>query len=134
MSVGEDCLIDVFAENLTAMSQDGTYFTSPNRGLKGRSGALRVISDQVSSTALVVDASGNKVSETRYYLFGEVRYTNGNSPTDKTYIPSSLSFVLWTWSAAQRSGDFAGQRSAPSLRSECFGTSLRSVHFARTLG
>ena len=72
---------------VTAMSQEGAYFTSPNRGLKGRSGALRVISDQVSSTALVVDASGNKVSETRYAErpFGEVRYTNGNSPTDKTY-------------------------------------------------
>ena len=121
---------------VTAMSQDGAYFTTPNRGLEGRSGALRVVSDQVSSTALVVDASGNKVSETRYAErpFGEVRYTGGNSPTDKTYIPLSLSFVLWTWSAAQRSGDFAGQRSAPSLRSECFGTSLRSVHFAKTLG
>ena len=134
MNVGKDCTINVFAVNFASMGQDGAYFTSPNRGLEGRSGALRVISDQVSSTALVVDASGNKVSETRYYPFGEVRYTSGNSPTDKTYIPSSLSFVLWTWSAAQRSGDFAGQRSAPSLRSECFGRSLRSVHFARTLG
>ena len=85
MNVGEDCLINVSAVNFAGMSQDGVYFTSPNRGLKGRSGALRVISDQVSSTALVVDASGNKVSETRYYPFGEVRYMSGNSPTDKTY-------------------------------------------------
>ncbi|PKO15880.1 MAG: hypothetical protein CVU39_10195 [Chloroflexi bacterium HGW-Chloroflexi-10] len=52
------------------------------------------------SIVLVVDASGNKVSETRYYPLGEVLYTGGNSPTDKTYFTSLL-----------RSGDFAGQRS-----------------------
>ena len=70
---------------VTAMSREGAYCMSPNRGLEGRSGALRVISDQVSSTALVVDADGDMVPETRYYPFGEVRYTSGNSPTDKTY-------------------------------------------------
>jgi len=44
-----------------------------------------LVSDQVSSTSLVVDADGNKVAETRYTPFGEVRYTWGSMPTDKTY-------------------------------------------------
>ena len=33
----------------------------------------------------MVDAGGNKVAETRYFPFGEERYTDGTSPTDKTY-------------------------------------------------
>jgi hypothetical protein len=52
-----------------------------SRKLKG---VKTLVSDQVSSTALVVDASGNKVAETRYLPFGEERYTSGTSPTDKT--------------------------------------------------
>ncbi len=32
-----------------------------------------------------VDASGNKVAETRYFPFGEERYTDGTAPTDQTY-------------------------------------------------
>jgi hypothetical protein len=34
---------------------------------------------------LVVDVTGNKAAETRYFPFGEERYTSGTSPTDKTY-------------------------------------------------
>ncbi|PKO11953.1 MAG: hypothetical protein CVU39_26525 [Chloroflexi bacterium HGW-Chloroflexi-10] len=40
--------------SVTTMSQDGEYFTSSNRGLKVHSGAIRVISEQVSLTVLVV--------------------------------------------------------------------------------
>ena len=56
---------------VTAMDKDGEFYT--------------LISDQVSSTSLVVDAAGNKVAETRYYPFGEVRYSDGTLPTDRTY-------------------------------------------------
>ncbi|PKO13298.1 MAG: hypothetical protein CVU39_20010 [Chloroflexi bacterium HGW-Chloroflexi-10] len=62
MSVGEDCAIKVFAENFTGMSR-------------------------MSSTAVVVDASGNKVSETGYagLPFGKISYTEVRPHTDKTY-------------------------------------------------
>ena len=48
MSVGEDCRIKIFAKNIAGMNQEKVF---------------RVISDHVSST-VVVDADGNKVSET----------------------------------------------------------------------
>ena len=44
-----------------------------------------LISDQVSSTVMVVDASGNVVAQSLYYPFGEERYTSGSLPTDKTF-------------------------------------------------
>ena len=44
-----------------------------------------LIGDQVSSTVMVVDASGNVVAQSLYYPFGQERYRSGTMPTDKTY-------------------------------------------------
>lgn len=41
--------------------------------------------DHLDSTSLVTFANGNKVSETRYTAWGEVRYASGNTPTDYTF-------------------------------------------------
>jgi len=40
------------------------------------------LGDYLGSTSIVTDASGNKVSETRYKAWGEVRYSSGATPTD----------------------------------------------------
>jgi len=41
--------------------------------------------DQVNSTTITADANGNLLTETRYSAFGEIRYTNGITVTDKLY-------------------------------------------------
>ena len=44
-----------------------------------------ILTDHLGSTSIVADAAGNKVAETRYKPWGEVRYTSGTLPTDYTY-------------------------------------------------
>ncbi len=44
-----------------------------------------LLQDQVNSTTVTADANGNLLSETRYSAFGEVRYSNGATVTDKLY-------------------------------------------------
>lgn len=44
-----------------------------------------LLQDQVNSTTITTDANGNLLSETRYSAFGEIRYSNGTTLTDKLY-------------------------------------------------
>ncbi len=44
-----------------------------------------LLSDHLGSTSIVTNASGAKVAEMRYKAWGEVRYTSGIVPTDRTY-------------------------------------------------
>ena len=44
-----------------------------------------LLSDQLGSTSLTLDAGGQLVSELRYKAFGEIRYAVGNTPTDYRY-------------------------------------------------
>jgi RHS repeat-associated protein len=44
-----------------------------------------LVTDHLGSTNITADASGNLTSEIRYTAFGEVRYTNGTTPTDYRY-------------------------------------------------
>ena len=39
----------------------------------------------MNSTTITADANGNLLTETRYSAFGEIRYTNGITVTDKMY-------------------------------------------------
>jgi RHS repeat-associated protein len=48
-------------------------------------GLFYTLGDQIGSTSVVADSSGNKVSETRYSPWGETRYSSGNTPTDRKY-------------------------------------------------
>jgi hypothetical protein len=56
-------------------------------------------SDQVSSTSLAMDASGNLLSATRYLPYGAVRYQSGTLPTDKTFTGQRADFGLMDYQA-----------------------------------
>jgi hypothetical protein len=43
---------------------------------------LYLLGDHLGSTSLVVDASGNKVAEARYYPYGQERWSSGTLPTE----------------------------------------------------
>ena len=55
------------------------------QGMRANNANYTLIGDQVSSTVMVVDASGNVVAQSLYYPFGKERYTSGSLPTDKTF-------------------------------------------------
>ena len=44
-----------------------------------------VYGDHLGSASVTANISGTKVSETRYYPFGETRYSNGNAATTKRF-------------------------------------------------
>jgi RHS repeat-associated protein len=44
-----------------------------------------IYGDHLGSASLTADASGTKVSEMRYYPFGETRYSSGNTATPKRF-------------------------------------------------
>jgi RHS repeat-associated protein len=44
-----------------------------------------VYGDHLGSASLTADASGAKISEMRYYPYGEVRYTSGSLPSERTF-------------------------------------------------
>jgi RHS repeat-associated protein len=51
-------------------------------------GTLRVAwihGDHLGSASLTTDINGTKISEMRYYPFGEVRWISGAMPTDRTF-------------------------------------------------
>jgi RHS repeat-associated protein len=62
------------------------YYAGSQRIALRQNGTLNyVLGDHLGSTSLVVDAVGVIVSETRYKVWGEVRYSNGVLPTKHTY-------------------------------------------------
>ena len=50
------------------------------------SGTQLVIYQQLGSTHLTTNITGTKVSEMRYYPFGETRYSSGSLPSDRKFI------------------------------------------------
>lgn len=44
-----------------------------------------LLSDHLGSTALTLDEGGNQVAELRYSAWGETRYTDGETPTQRRY-------------------------------------------------
>ena len=55
--------------------------------------------DHLGSASLTTNISGQVVSEMRYYPFGEVRWQNGSTPTDRTFTgqlaePSGLGSLM----------------------------------------
>jgi YD repeat-containing protein len=44
-----------------------------------------VLGDQLGSASVVLNSSGNKIAESRYYPFGETRVTTGTMPTDRLF-------------------------------------------------
>jgi RHS repeat-associated protein len=44
-----------------------------------------VYGDHLGSASLTTNITGTKVSEVRYYPFGEVRYSSGSLPSDRTF-------------------------------------------------
>lgn len=51
----------------------------------GTSTLYYTLSDHLGSTSITTNASGVKIAEMRYKAWGEVRYANGDSQTDRTY-------------------------------------------------
>jgi hypothetical protein len=51
----------------------------------GTSALYFFLGDHLGSTSITTDASGNKIAELRYNAWGEVRYTDGVTPTDYQY-------------------------------------------------
>jgi len=48
-------------------------------------GLYYLLTDHLGSTALTLDEGGNQVAELRYSAWGEARYTNGETPTQRRY-------------------------------------------------
>jgi RHS repeat-associated protein len=72
----------------TATTVTKYYFAGAARiAMRQESDLYYLLSDHLGSTSLVTDAGGNKIAETRYEPFGEVRYTTENStlPTRYTF-------------------------------------------------
>jgi RHS repeat-associated protein len=63
------------------------YYTAGGTRIAMRdNGTLRyLLTDHLGSTSVVADANGTKLSEMRYKPWGEVRFTSGTMPTDRTY-------------------------------------------------
>ena len=71
---------------VTGSSVTKYYFAGAQRIAMKKDGALNfLLGDHLGSTSLVVDATGNVVSEMKYKAWGEVRYASGTTPTDYTY-------------------------------------------------
>ncbi|MBV6396392.1 MAG: hypothetical protein HFACDABA_01990 [Anaerolineales bacterium] len=62
------------------------YFAGTQRIAVRKSGTLSfLLSDHLGSTSITTDANGNRVSETRYKAWGEVRFTEGVLPTKYSF-------------------------------------------------
>ena len=62
------------------------YFAGGQRIAMRKNGTLSfLLSDHLSSTSITTDANGNRVSETRYKAWGEVRFTSGVVPTKYSF-------------------------------------------------
>jgi RHS repeat-associated protein len=63
------------------------YYSAGSQTVAMRTGGTLyyLLSDQLGSTSLTLDAGGQLVSELRYKAFGEIRYAVGNTPTDYRY-------------------------------------------------
>ncbi|HBA92108.1 MAG TPA: hypothetical protein DCZ08_10310, partial [Anaerolineaceae bacterium] len=62
------------------------YFAGANRIAMRENGTLTwLISDQLGSTSVTANASGNLLSSLRYTAFGEVRAASGTTSTDYRY-------------------------------------------------
>ena len=48
-------------------------------------GLFYLLNDQLGSTSVTTDASGNKVAELRYYPYGQTRYSWNNTPTSHRF-------------------------------------------------
>jgi RHS repeat-associated protein len=48
-------------------------------------GVYYLLTDHLGSTAITLDSGANQVAELRYFAWGETRYTNGNTPTQRRY-------------------------------------------------
>ena len=59
------------------------YFFGAQRVAMNKAGVVQyLLGDHLGSTSLVLDASGAKVAESRYYPYGEERWSSGTLPTD----------------------------------------------------
>ena len=56
-----------------------------------------LLSDHLGSNSLVVDASGNKLSETRYKAWGEIRYSTGTTTTPYSYTGQYSNTADFGW-------------------------------------
>jgi RHS repeat-associated protein len=62
------------------------YFAGAQRVAVRKAGVLTyLLSDQLGSTSMTVDASGTMLAETRYKAWGEERYNSGTQATKYTY-------------------------------------------------
>jgi hypothetical protein len=56
------------------------------REVEGETDSLYwLLSDHLNSTSITADAGGQILSEVRYTAFGEIRYENNTTPTDRLY-------------------------------------------------
>ena len=48
-------------------------------------GVFYFLTDHLGSTAITLDSGGESVAELRYFAWGETRYTDGTTPTQRRY-------------------------------------------------
>ena len=88
-----DNIVTYYASGAYQVKSDGSHtntrkyysFGSTAVAMRENNGIIWLLQDQVNSTTITADANGNLLSETRYSAFGEVRYANGTTVTDKLY-------------------------------------------------
>ncbi len=88
-----DDITTYYASAAYQVKTDGTYTnTRKYYSFNGAVVAMRengvitwLLQDQVNSTTVTADADGSFASEIRYSAYGEVRYSNGTTVTDKLY-------------------------------------------------
>ncbi len=72
-----------------------TYLLAVHLSLRWRFGMLRFTPR--GSNSLVVDSSGNMMSETRYKAWGEIRYTTGTTTTPYSYTGQYSNAADFGW-------------------------------------
>lgn len=88
-----DDIVTYYASSAYQVKTDGSHtntrkyysFGSTAVAMRENNGVIWLLQDQVNSTTITADANGILLSETRYSAFGEVRYANGTTVTDKLY-------------------------------------------------
>lgn len=68
------------------LSTEKYYYSGTQRVAMDKDGEVfYLLGDHLGSTSIVVDGSGDQISRTLYRAWGEVRYSEGASPTDYLY-------------------------------------------------
>lgn len=69
----------------TGVTTSYYFFGSQRVAMRQGDTLTYLYADYLGSASLATDASGNAISEMRYFPFGQVRFISGTMPTDRTF-------------------------------------------------